>query len=277
MFERNEEREQAAKIAAHAACQDLGIKPHEARIGIILGTGWGDVLKLSHSSEVWLNGLPGFEGVRPIPNHARSFMSGELAGTRVLVMRGRIHLYESPYPEHIERVRLQTELLLQLGVTHLILTASVGSLKDEVIKVGDIAIMYGFLSLFFEQKPGFGAEHGIPDRHLDDTLAASAYGAGRTVGLTMHRARHAYIRGPFFEGPTDKSALRMLGGDVVGMSIQPETCVASVYEGTRVLGLGFVSNTAFERHDATVIAERAKASAGKLGTLITEIVQGIRL
>ena len=55
-----------------------------------------------------------------------------LAGTPVIALRGRVHLNEAPAdPDLPMMVRLQTEMLLQLGVKTLILTNAAGGINTS--------------------------------------------------------------------------------------------------------------------------------------------------
>ena len=81
------------------------------------------------------------------------------------------------------------------------------------------------------------------------------------------------VRGPFFEGRKyDKTTLARTGASVVGKSVLPEACVASVYDGVRVLALSFVTNDDVEEHSHEENQRAAKAAAPKLGDFLSEVI-----
>ncbi|KKS79865.1 MAG: Purine nucleoside phosphorylase [Candidatus Beckwithbacteria bacterium GW2011_GWA2_43_10] len=89
--------------------------------------------------------------------------------------------------------------------------------------------------------------------------------------LNFHQGVYVYYHGPQYESPADKKALRILGADVVGMSTVPETIMAK-HLGLKVLGLAFVTNLAFVKHDhKEVLAQSLKAGA-KMSSLLEKIV-----
>ncbi len=269
--------EHRAERAADSLRRTLGIPlDKEIKVGIILGTGWGDTLSLHVISRVALKSIPFFELLGELEGHAREVVYGTIGGTDVIVLRGRIHLNEaSPVLAPQEclngMVRLQTEMFMKLGVRTLIVTSAVGSL-DRKIKVGDVVAVNGFVTVFAPSMPLYGGEFCSPEDTLDGSLRQCACAAALNTGIHMHNAGHVMLRGPQFEGRKyDKKYLRRTGAKVVGMSMLPETCVAALYD-AKVLGLGFVTNDAVETHSHEENIARAKRSSEKLGNLLERIV-----
>src|SRR3989338_3966224 len=140
---RNQEREAAAKEAADAVrtitqlpfpFKHCSIGP----IGLVLGTGWGDVLEVTNPCKIRLPQIPGFSRMRMLEGHARELVVGRVGDKHELALAGRIHLNEAPDDpiETIKMVRLQIEMLLQLGVKNLILTSAVGALSPTKNDIG---------------------------------------------------------------------------------------------------------------------------------------------
>lgn len=74
------------------------IKP---RIGIILGTGLGDLTKeIEVESKLSYQNIPYF-AVSTTPGHEGSLILGRLAGKMIIAMQGRFHLYEGYSLEEI--------------------------------------------------------------------------------------------------------------------------------------------------------------------------------
>ncbi len=270
---RNAQREaEAARAAAHVTghLRGLGREPASQPIGLVLGTGWGDVLEFDQATELPFGEIPGFEGLEGLEGHARRLVIGTLAGKDVLALRGRVHLNEAPADPHVARmVRLQTELLLQLGVRTLIVTSAVGSLRGA-LPVGGIAIVDGFVTVYAPDMPLWAGEFISPEDTLDPALRAIAHEErGELVTKTVG---HVMVRGPFFEGRKyDKALLAATGAGVVGMSMLPEACIAALY-GAKVLGLGFVTNDDVAEHSHEENLACAKAAAPHLCGLLARIV-----
>ena len=132
---RHEYSEKMAKTVASVLANKLEIPTNEQpRFGLVLGTGWGDALKLEGERSLPFGNLPGFEQLGTLTGHLRHVVYGKLDGTPVIALRGRVHLNEHPVPNlaFMGMVRLQIEMLLQLGVKRLILTCAAGSLADDV-------------------------------------------------------------------------------------------------------------------------------------------------
>jgi purine-nucleoside phosphorylase len=257
------------------------------RIGLVLGTGWGDVLDLKEPREMPFKELPGFDTLGDLEGHHRKVACGMLGGRKVVALRGRVHLNERFCDRSVyAMVRLQVEMLLQLGVDRLILTSAVGSLSDphdgafyrHSLDVGQICVVDGFVTVFAPEMPLCAGEFCSPEDTLDRGLMELAVEAGGEAGLTGKTGGHAMVRGPFFEGRRyDKRLLALSGARVVGMSILPEACIAALYPGVKVLALGFVTNDdrAEHSHEANQIV--AKKYAAFLGDYLEKIVAAIEI
>jgi purine-nucleoside phosphorylase len=245
-------------------------------IGLVLGTGW-DVIKDENATEIPFQHIPGFSGLEHIDGHARKLLVGKIAGKHVVALRGRVHMNEAPCDPNIPRmVRLQTEMLFQLGVKQIIVTSAVGSLHNFV-KVGSVVIIDGFITVYAPEMPLWANEFYSPEDMISERLSFIAHRAKHEQeGITsLTEVAHVMVRGPFFEGRKyDKALLAASGAKVVGMSMLPEACIAAIY-GAEFLGLGFVTNSPFEVHSHENNVERAKELSEKLGDYLTRIIRMI--
>lgn len=273
---------EAARAAVYirGRFRECGRAPALQPIGLVLGTGWSKALKFAGAVEIPFNKIPGFGELAALEGHARCLVIGTLAGKNVFALRGRVHLNEAPCDPSVARmVRLQTEMLFQLGVRTLIVTSAVGSLRGA-LEVGQIAVIDGFVTLYAPEMPMYAGEFVSPDDTLDPVLRAIAHDAhGELVTKTVG---HVMVRGPFFEGRKydkgllakgflTKESLAATGAGVVGMSMLPEACIAALY-GARVLGLGFVTNDDVAEHSHAENQRRADEAAPYLCSFLERIV-----
>ena len=252
-------------------------------IGVVLGTGWGTVLPVEVVKTIPFGDIKGFGALQPLEGHARKLIIGKLAGKIVLALSGRVHLNEAPQDSAIPKmVRLQTEMLLQLGVRQMIVTSAVGSLRGA-LEVGQIAVVNGFVTVFAPDMPLWAGEFCSPEDTLDEAMRRIAM--DEADPLVAKEVGHVMVRGPQFEGrkydkkllarsfiPDDvRDMLAGSGAGVVGMSMLPEACVAALYD-CKVLGLGFVTNDDVAAHSHEENCAQAAKSAEHLGAFLTRIV-----
>jgi purine-nucleoside phosphorylase len=64
---------------------------------------------------------------------------------------------------------------------------------------------------------------------------------GRDAGIPLQRGTLAALSGPTYETPAEAGMLRVLGANIVSMSLVPEVIAARAL-GIRVLGLSLVTN-----------------------------------
>lgn len=98
------------------------------------------------------------------------------------------------------------------------------------------------------------------------------------IGISLQEGVYYFCPGPQFETPSEIRAIRILGGDAVGMSTVTEALTAA-HCGMKVLGLSLITNMAAGVLDQPITTEEvdeigALVSA-KFRRLISEIVKEI--
>ncbi len=150
-----------------------------------------------------------------------------------------------------------------------------GSLLPEV-KVGDIVIHDGFVTLFAPPLPLWAGEFVSPEDALKEKNGWWMMQAAANAGLAFHYGAGAMVRGPFFEGRKhDKRILRECGASMAMMSILPEAAVAALYPEVKVYAMSFITNTASEEHSHEENQKRAAESSAKLGSLLINLVNSL--
>jgi len=251
-----------------AALASVGELP---QVAITLGSGLGDALAdwPVQGRWAWSDFLTVSAG--EVPGHRREFVRAEANGTPVLLIAGRLHLYQGVPVEHLgDYVRL----LAAVGARTLVLTNAAGGLNPE-FRVSDLMLIADHLNL-----PGLAGQHplrGGPN-FLDCTalyaasLRTAAHVAAERVGQTLREGVYAMVAGPGYETPAEQRMLRLLGADAVGMSTAPEALVARQC-GMDVLAFSSITNVvgAPSLSHAEVLREGAAVAvrlAALLGALI---------
>lgn len=233
---------------------------------VVLGSGWNKVLEdTAIESVITYEELFGVKTT--VPGHTGKLIIGKINNTQVAFMSGRIHMYEGFSGEE---ATLPIRIFAKAGVQKLILTAACGALNPKY-KVGDFVILSDMLTLFLAlDNPLRGPQFIDVSEVFDIEMRKKARKICVENDISFHEGIYAYYHGPNYETPADKMALRILGADVCGMSTVPETLTARSFD-IKVLGLSFVTNLAFVKHDHKEVV----AEANKAGEKMKKILQNV--
>jgi purine-nucleoside phosphorylase len=107
------------------------------------------------------------------------------------------------------------------------------------------------------------------------TLRELAKAEAEKQGIDLKEGVYFYATGPQFETPAEIRAMRILGGDAVGMSTVTEAITAA-HCGMEVLGISLITNMAAGVLDQPVTTEEVdlegRKAKDKLERLITSVV-----
>ncbi|MBN1622084.1 MAG: purine-nucleoside phosphorylase [Endomicrobiales bacterium] len=249
----------------------------QPKIGIILGSGLGkaiegiDILKAFSYKDI-----PHFPTTR-VTGHAGRMVFAGINKKPVLIMQGRPHFYEG-YSS--QQIIYPVRLMKLLGINHLIITAACGAVNRKYRK-GDLVVLKDHLN-FMGKNPLRGTHFNLfgerfPDmsRVYDKKLRSLALSVSKKLNIRMHQGVYMAVSGPSYETPSEISAFRKLGADLVGMSVVPETIAASQMN-MKILGICNVANET-GRHNIThnEVIKAGKLVEIKLGKLIKTIIKRI--
>jgi purine-nucleoside phosphorylase len=215
------------------------------RVAMVLGSGLG-YLGDEVENPVFINyqDIPHFKA-STAPGHKGRLVFGELEGQRVAVMQGRMHHYEG---YSYEAVSYAVRVLRLLGCDTLIVTNAAGCV-NTAWKAGDLMLITDQIKMFSESPlrgenlPGFGVRFPDASHLYTRRLLDLARQTAKERDIPLREGVYFYCYGPQYETPAEVRAVRLLGGDAVGMSTAPEVIVAG-HCGMEVLGLTLLSNMA---------------------------------
>jgi len=234
--------DQPARLAALvAAVRERS--PLVPAVGIVLGSGLGGLADdLEDAVAIPFADLPGWPAATA-PGHAGRLLLGTLAGTPVVMLQGRFHLYEGNHPGLV----VQPVLLFHaLGAGIVVLTNAAGGL-DPSFGPGTLMVMSDHINLT-GQNPLIGRNaDALGERFTDLTeawsprLRARLHAAGAAEGVELAEGVYLGLTGPNFETPAEVRMYAGLGGHAVGMSTVLE-CIAARWVGLEVCGVSLVTN-----------------------------------
>lgn len=247
------------------------------QVGIILGTGLG-----GFAQQVEAEAVIGYETLPHFPRatalgHRGQFVCGTIAGTSVMTMEGRFHLYEG---YSAAQITLPVRVMKALGIELLVISNASGGM-NPAYRAGDLLVIADHINLM-GQNPLTGPNDSklgprFPDlsRPYDADLIERALAIAQREGIRAHRGTYVALSGPNYETPAEYRFLRIIGGDVVGMSTVPEVIVAA-HAGLRVLALSTITNMALpdqvEPTDGQQVLEIAATAEEKVRKVVLAIL-----
>jgi len=269
------------KLKAQETASHLtGRLPEPPRVGIMAGTGLGDIAgSLAGSIRIAYADLPHFPE-STVQSHRGQLVAGRMGAQPALVMQGRFHLYEGYTPLE---VTFPVRVMQELGIRVLIVTNAAGGFNPSFAP-GDIMILTDHINLTGENplvgrnEDGWGLRFPDMSRVYDPELARLAEAGAAAHGITVHKGIYAGLKGPSLETPAEVRFLKIIGADAVGFSTVQEV-IAGVHGAMRILGLSTITNVndPDRPQPATVedIIQVAERAAPRLEAIITHVLASL--
>jgi purine-nucleoside phosphorylase len=262
--------EEAAKVIASRS-------PIKPLVAIVLGSGLGEFAdELKDAVRIRYQEIPHFAHSTAV-GHAGQLVLGNIGAWPVVIMQGRVHLYEG-YPA--QTVVFPMRVFARMGVRAAILTNAAGGInldygQGRLVVIKDHINLQGQNPLVGAEDPRFGL------RFIDMTEAYAknyrqiALEAGKRLGIHLAEGVYAALLGPSYETPAEIRFLRTIGADLVGMSTVPEVIVARQI-GIKVLAISCVTNMAAGVTDQPIhheeVLEIGRKIAGQFRALLRDVV-----
>ena len=257
-----------------------GLVSNEASIGIILGSGLGNLSNdILSEKEIPYNDIPHFP-VSTVEGHKGRLIFGELGGKKVWVMAGRFHYYEGYTPQ---QVAYPVRVMRLLGVEILLLSNAAGGVNRD-FKIGDLMVINDHISLFTENPLLGKNENKLGTRFPDmsepysKALISKVEKIAKDNHIELKHGVYTGVTGPTFETRAEYKLIHILGGDAVGMSTVQET-IAAIHSGMQVFAMSVITDIGIREEENTItheeVLQAAKDAEPKLTLLFTELVRSL--
>ena len=271
----------AAAASAARLAERTGQPAHD--VAVVLGSGWSpaaDALARGLDATVTQVPVADLGGFPPstVPGHAGLALSLVTPRLRLLVLVGRVHLYEG-HPPGVVVHGVRTAVAA--GCRVVALTNAAGGIAPDY-QVGQPVLVRDHLNLTGRSPlTALGpAPDGYPSRFTDlsDLYSARLRALACDADPSLAEGVYAMLPGPHYETPAEIRMLGTLGADLVGMSTALEA-IAARHLGAEVLGISLVTNLAagLGGHGLShaEVIEAGQASASRMGTLLAAILPGV--
>lgn len=217
-----------------------------AHVGIILGTGLGALAKeIDITASLSYDDIPDFP-ISTVESHHGKLLMGHLAGTPVLAMQGRFHLYEG---YNAQQITFPVRVLAALGIDTLLISNAAGGLnplyrRGDLMLLTDHINLQGSNPLIGPNIEAWGPRFPDMSEPYDVALRNLAEEQALQNGIKLQQGVYVAVAGPNLETKAEYRFLRTIGADVVGMSTVPEVIVAR-HMNLRVLAMSVITDECF--------------------------------
>ena len=250
--------------------------PFQPRVGLVLGSGLGGFADdYEVATSIPYSEIKGFP-VSTVEGHDGRFIFARIHDVPVVMMKGRVHLYEG---YKTEEVVLPVRIMKLMGIEKLILTNAAGGINLD-FSPGTLMIITDHISLFVpspligknipEFETRFPDMSSVYDRELTDCIRKS----GRELGIELKEGVYIQTTGPNYETPAEIVAYRTLGASAVGMSTAIEAMVANAM-GVKVCGISCITNMASGVTAKPLSHKEVGEVAARTGDNFKKLVDGI--
>ncbi|WP_025026157.1 purine-nucleoside phosphorylase [Caldalkalibacillus mannanilyticus] len=254
----------------------------QPKIGLILGSGLGDLANEIQNPTIIPYGEITHFPVSTVEGHAGQLVIGELNGQTVVAMQGRFHFYEG-YP--MQEVVFPVYVMKQLGIELLLVTNACGGM-NPAFAPGDLMIITDHIN-FTGTNPLIGPNYGelgprFPDmsQAYTPSLVSFVEETAKQLDINVQKGVYVGVSGPTYMTPAELTMLANLGADAVGMSTVPEVIIAS-HTGLKVIGISCITDMAIgaelEPLTHEQVVEVANRTRPKFISLVKEIVAKVKL
>ena len=253
----------------------------EPQIGVILGSGLTNFFEKKNI----IQSIP-YKDLSDFPQptvkgHAGKLVLGKIDNKNVVCMYGRSHIYEGHDPTSLAK---PIRVLKDIGCKLLIVTNAAGSL-DEDMPAGSLMTIIdhinwsGFNPLIGLNDENYGPRfHDMSDGY-NKFYRSQLIEVARKINQKLFQGIYCMYSGPNFETPAEINALKVIGGNAVGMSTVPEVLVAN-HCFLPVIAISVITNLAAGMNKTKLSHQETLENAGlaeaKVINLIKNFIQHVK-
>ncbi|MCP9957572.1 purine-nucleoside phosphorylase [Streptomyces sudanensis] len=258
----------AARRAAARLRELTGAEKHH--VALVMGSGWAPAADAlgAPEAEFPVTELPGFPPPA-VEGHGGRVRSYRVGGKRALVFLGRTHFYEG---RGVAAVAHGVRTAVAAGCGTVVLTNGCGGLR-EGMRPGQPVLISDHINLT-AASPIEGANFV----DLTDLYSPRLRALCKEVDPSLEEGVYVQFPGPHYETPAEIAMVRVLGGDLVGMSTVLEA-IAAREAGAEALGISLVTNLAAglsgEPLNHEEVLRAGRDSAARMGELLTRVLERI--
>ncbi|MEV6792456.1 purine-nucleoside phosphorylase [Streptomyces sp. NPDC051320] len=258
----------AAADAATRLRELTGAETHD--VALVMGSGWApavDALGVADADFAFTE-LPGFPPPA-VEGHGGRIRSYRIGAKRALVFLGRTHYYEQ---HGVAAVAHGVRTAVAAGCKTVVLTNGCGGLRPGM-RPGQPVLISDHINLT-ATSPIVGANFV----DLTDLYSPRLRALCKEIDASLEEGVYVQFPGPHYETPAEINMVRVLGGDLVGMSTVLEA-IAAREAGAEVLGISLVTNLAAglsgEPLNHEEVLQAGRDSAARMGALLERVLERI--
>lgn len=250
--------------------------PFEPEIGIILGTGLGQLVNEIKIEKIFdYETIPNFP-TSTVESHHGKLIFGMLGGKKVVAMQGRFHYYEG---YSMQEITFPVRVMKYLGIHSIVISNACGSLnpyipKTSIMLIDDHINLLGDNPLIGEYEPEFGPRFVDMSQPYSKDLSALAEKTALELKIKLFKGVYAAMSGPSLETRAEYRFLRTIGADVIGMSTIPE-CIVANQMGLKVLGFSITTDECYPDALKPVSLDEIIEAAGIAEPHLTNLIKHI--
>lgn len=243
-------------------------------IAIILGSGLGALAdEVKAVCKIDYSEIPDFP-VSTAPGHKGQFVFGHLGGKKVVVMQGRVHLYEGYSPNQVAN---PIRLMKLMGAKILFLTNAAGGINKD-FSIGDFMVINDHISSFVPSPligpndESLGVRFPDMSEVYSKRLCRIISDTAKDMNINIKNGVYIQFTGPNFETPPEIKMAKAIGADSVGMSTVIEA-IAAKHCGFEVCGISVISNMACGISETPITSEEVTVTANRVAPLFKNLIK----
>lgn len=248
-------------------------------VGIVLGSGLGELADEYCSLAIPYSEIPGFE-TSNVSGHKSRLVFANINGKNVVMMQGRFHYYEG---HSIQKVVFPIKVMKKIGVKTVILTNAAGGV-NPAFNPSDLMIITDHIN-HMNVNPLIGPNDNEMGERFPDmsevyspVLVDMVKKIAGKMGIDTQEGVYMALTGPSYETPAEVRMARIVGADAVGMSTVPEAIIAK-WAGMNVIGISCICNSAAGVSTVALshsdVIHAANVAKDRFKILVKEIVKNL--